>query len=225
MQAIEDVDSDSDLLEALRAFVESYAHRRPVEQVVVVGNAPLEPSVERRDLVEAADLVVRCNSFVLDEPDDPPCLGRRTDVVVFAPRARVTRWFLQNYSSRGYLMVNNTSRTKVLPDHPHSFPDDLGCWPLPNRVVGIPLKRQLMPERQGRGAVPTTGTTAAYLVRTLFPEARLHLTGFSFLHEREQETWAHHWGTVVPVSPAHRLDREGALLQSWIDQRQAVLVP
>lgn len=217
-------DIDSGVLAALREYVGSYARRRPVESAVVVGNAPLEPSGARRDLIESADLVVRCNSFVLDEPDDPPCLGRRTHIVVFAPRARVTPWFLHNYRSRGYLMVNNTSRATVLPAHQHSFPDDLGLWPLPNRLIGVPLRRRLTRDG-GRAAVPTTGTTAAYVVRTLFPEATLHLTGFSFIQQREQERWAHHWGTVVRVSAAHRLDQEGALLQSWIDEGHAVLVP
>jgi hypothetical protein len=223
VQSTDDIDSAA--LTALSAFVESYARRRPVERVVVVGNAPLGPSAERRDLVEDADLVVRCNSFVLDEPGEAPCAGRRTDAVVFAPRTRVTRWFLESYTSRAYLMVNNTSRVKRIPEHPHSFPDDLGFWPLPHRIVGLPLRQQLMPERNGTGAVPTTGTTAAFLARVLFPDARLYLTGFSFVHEPEQKSWAHRWGTVVGIPPAHRLDREGALLRSWFDEGHAVLVP
>lgn len=217
--------ADDALLASLRDYLASYAAGPEVARITVVANAPLAASTERRDLIESSDLVLRCNSFVLDEADDEPCLGRRTNVVVLAPNARVTRWFFEGYRDRAYMLVNNTSRQRTLPRFPGSFPDDLGYWPVPGRPLGIPLKRLLRPEENGRGAVPTTGTTAAYLAYVLFPDAELNLTGFSFLHDREQTRWAHHWGTEVPVSASHLLDREADLLQSWIDEGRARFIP
>lgn len=217
---------DAGLTAAMREWLESYASHRPVRRVTVIGNAPLPPSRARRDLVEGSDLVVRCNSFVLDEPGDEPCLGTKTDVVVAAYVTRVTPWFFADYGSRAYLRIDvgNTRRDPLPPD-PLTWPDDLGYWPIPNRVFGLPLKQALRPETGGVGAVPTTGTTAAYLFHELFADAELVLTGFSFLQDREQTSWRHHWGTENPVHKAHLLDREGALLQSWVDEGSATFLP
>jgi hypothetical protein len=204
--------------------IEAYAARLPVERVMVVGNAPLEPSVERSELIDGADLVIRCNSYVIDEPGDEPCLGVKTNVVVCARGARITRWFFKNYSSRLYLVVNNSSRMLAPPRRPGSWPSDLGEWPLPNDVIGLPLKERLSSDLGGN-PVPTTGTTAAFVARTCFPEAELLLTGFSYIDAQDQTSWAHHWGQVVPVSRAHMLDREGALLASWVAAGNARSVP
>ncbi len=223
MRTLEEVDAD--LFTAMKEWLESYASHRPVRRVTVIGNAPLEPSTERRDLIDASDLVFRCNSFVLDEPGDEPCLGTKTDVVVAAYVTRVTPWFFQDYRSRAYLRIDVGNTRRDLPPDPLTWPDDLGYWPIPNRLFGLPLKRSLRPETDGVGAVPTTGTTAAYVAHELFPGAEITLVGFSFLHDRTQTAWRHHWGTENPVHKAHLLDREGALLQSWVDDGSAVYLP
>lgn len=217
-------DTREELTADLVRQIEAYAERLPVKRVVVVGNAPLEPSVERSELIDGADLVIRCNSYVIDEPDDQPCLGVKTNVVVCARGARITPWFFKNYSSRLYLVVNNCSRMLAPPGRPGCWPSDLGDWPLPNGVVGLPLK-ELLRADLGGNPVPTTGTTAAFLAHTCFPEAELLLTGFSYIDARAQVSWAHHWGQVVPVSAAHMLDREGALLASWVADGRARSIP
>jgi hypothetical protein len=73
--------------------------------------------------------------------------------------------------------------------------------------------------------VPTTGTAAAYLAQRLFPHAELYLTGYSYLDDRQQTTWEHHWGDSSIVHPTHKIDREGAMLQSWVDDGRAVFIP
>jgi hypothetical protein len=35
----------------------------------------------------------------------------------------------------------------------------------------------------------------------------------------------HQWGDESPVHPTHKIDREGALLQSWVDDGSAVFLP
>lgn len=223
MKSIEEVDQD--LSQAMKAYLESYASRLPVKRISVVGNAPLEPSAERRDLIDSSDLVFRCNSFVLDRPGDAPCLGTRTNVVVAAHVTRITPWFFENYGSRAYLVIDAGRMSHKDPAFPPTnWPEDLGAWPISNRIFGRPLKIRIKPEREGKGAVPTTGTCAAYVAHELFPEAEVILTGYSFLHDREQTEWVHHWGDVSPVHKAHLLDREGALLQSWVDEGSATFV-
>jgi hypothetical protein len=216
---------DAEVTVALKTFLESYSAHLPVRRVTVVGNAPLEPSEARRDVIDSSDLVFRCNSFVLDEPDGPPCLGTKTDVVVAALVTRITPWFFRDYRNRAYLQVDVGNTRRPLPPLPFSWPDDLGYWPIPNRTLGIPIRLALHPESQGVKAVPTTGTQAAYVAHELFPEAELVLTGFSYLHDREQTAWQHHWGDSAPVHVAHLLDREGAMLESWITDGSAVFVP
>lgn len=217
---------DRELVLAMTSYLECYSAHLPVRRVAVVGNAPLEPSPERCAAIDGADLVFRCNSFVLDEPGAPPCLGTKTDVVVAARATRITPWFFQDYPSRAYLVMDSGNmRKKEPPGIPTPWPDDLGAWPISNRALGNPLKVLIKPEKDGRGAVPTTGTQAAYVAHELFPGTELVLTGFSFLHDREQDAWLHHWGDSSPVHKAHLIDREGALLQSWVDDGSAVFVP
>lgn len=215
---------DERMYAALEEYLAAYASRTPVARVAVVGNAPLEPSRARQEAIDSCDLVFRCNSFVLDEPGQEPSHGTKTDVVVAAYVTRVTPWFFRDYPSRAYLAVDVGNTRRPVPRVPLSWPDDLAAWPISNRIFGLPLKRMLRPETSGVGAVPTTGTTAAYVAHELFPEAELLLTGFSYLHDREQTQWKHHWGSEAPVHPAHLLDREGALLQSWVDDGSAVFV-
>lgn len=217
---------DAAIASGMREYVEAFAARLPVRRIAVVGNAPLEPSAERRSLIDSADLVVRCNSFVLDRPGEEPRLGTVTHVVVAARVTRITPWFFQDYLRRAYFVVDaGTALRKVPFPTPSWWPEDLAAWPIPNRLFGIPLRVRMRPETEGRGAVPTTGTMAAYLMRELFPEANLMLTGFSFLHDREQTEWSHQWGDTCIVHPAHKLDREGELLMSWVDDGLATYVP
>jgi hypothetical protein len=215
-----------DELARLRRYLESYAARTPVRRVVAVGNAPLPPSRERAELIDSADLVFRCNSLVLDRPGEEPCLGRATHVVTLARATRPTPWVFQDYRSRAYLVVDvgNTRRPSP-PRTPPNWPADLGAWPISNRSFGIPLKLGMRPHRLGLGAVPTTGTLMAYVAHALYGGPELYLTGYSFLLDREQTEWQHHWGPTVPVHKAHKLDAEGAILQSWVDDGTATFLP
>jgi hypothetical protein len=89
----------------LRPLVETYARSGSVRRVAVIGNQPLEPSAERAEIVDSADLVFRVNGFRADSEGEAPTVGRRTDVVVFNRGVRPTPWFFQGYSDRLYLMV------------------------------------------------------------------------------------------------------------------------
>jgi hypothetical protein len=212
---------DEDLIAQMREHTMAYASATPVRRVAVVGNAPLEPSEERRDLIDTADLVFRCNSLALDGAGEPPCVGTRTNVVVTARTARPTPGFFLDYRNRAYFVVDGFQLSFANPPGmPSSWPADLGAWPLSNRALGMPLKYLLHPARGGLGVVPTTGTQAVYLAYRLFPEADIVITGFSFLTDRQQEAWGYHWEALqrAPVHSAHRLDREGAYLQGLVDR-------
>jgi hypothetical protein len=216
---------DADLFTAMQAYLESFASHLPVRRVAVVGNAPLEVSAERQQAIDSADLVFRCNSFVLDQPGEEPRLGTKTDVVVAARQARISPCFLQGYRRRAYLMMDAGTMMRARPRaYPAWWPEDLVAWPIPNRLFGLPLRVYMRPEAGGVGVVPTTGTMSAYVAHELFPEAELVLTGFSYLHDREQTAWSHQWGSTDQVHSAHRIDREGALLQSWVDDGSAVFL-
>lgn len=216
---------DRELFDDVSHLLESYASALPVRRITVIGNAPLDPDDKRVEVIETSDLVFRCNSLVLDEPGAPPTLGRKTDVVVAARRTRVTPWFFLDYPRRAYLVNDAENLRNPHPAPiPGSWPDDLAAWRISNRVFGWPLKRLILPERDGWGAVPTTGTMSAYVASRLFPEAELNLTGFSFLRDRKQTSWTHQWGDECIVHPSHKIDREGALLQSWVDGGRATFL-
>lgn len=215
---------DDELIAQMRDHAMAYAASTPVRRVAVVANAPLEPSEERRDLIDSSDLVIRCNSLALDAHDGTPCVGTRTNVVVAARTARPTPGFLQDYRNRAYFVVDLFQMLSPNPPgQPSYWPSDLGAWPMSNRALGIPLRYLLRPARGGLGLVPTTGTQAVYLAYRLFPEADIVLTGFSFLHDPEQQQ-QQHWGyqrealRPSPVHPMHKLDREGAYLQGLADR-------
>jgi hypothetical protein len=212
---------DEELVAQMRDHAMAYAASTPIERVAVVANAPLPPSPERRDLIDSADLVIRCNSLALDDADGPPCVGTRTNVVIAARTARPTPAFFADYRNRAYFVGDTFYLTaREHPGCPEDWPPDLGAWLIPNRAVGLPLKYLLHPTRAGLGVAPTTGTLAAYLAYRLFPEADIVLTGFSFLHDREQQSWGYHAADIAhaPVHSAHKLDREAAYLQGLVDR-------
>src|SRR3954469_16911343 len=205
----------------MREHVESYASATPVRRVAVIANAPLEPSPERRDLIDSSDVVIRCNSLALDRPGGPPCVGTRTHVVVTARTARPTPGFLSDYRNRAYFVVDVFHLTVAEPPGwPATWPADLGAWPLPNRALGLPLKYLLRPSDAGRGLDPTTGTQAAYLAYRLFPDADIVLAGYSFIDDPQQKNWSYHQEDTKPspVHSTHKLDREGAYLQGLVDR-------
>jgi hypothetical protein len=212
---------DVELVGRMRDHVVSYAASSAVSRVAVVANAPLAPSAERRDLIDSADVVIRCNSFALDQSEGPPTVGTRTHVVVAARTTRPTPGFLADYRNRAYFVVDVFHLTvPEPPGWPASWPSDLGAWPLPNRALGLPLKYLLRPGDAGQGLAPTTGTQAAYLAYRLFPDADIVLTGYSFLEDWEQRSWGyHHEGSRrSPVHSTHKLDREGAYLRGLVDR-------
>lgn len=206
---------------SLFELMSAYARRSPVRSVAVVGNAPLEPDPDRAAAIDAADLVIRMNSFVMDLPGDAPCQGSRVDVVVWNRITRATEFVFRDYRDRLYVLVE-PMRLHGNPEMwPSSWPEDLGLVPVPNRSVTAPLNEMLgLPWRSERLA-PTTGTMASYLAVSLFPDADVLLTGLSYLDAPEQTSWLHQWGDSCPVGPEHRIDLEGRLLRSWIDSGRA----
>jgi hypothetical protein len=221
---------DEDLRADLRDLVESYATRRPVRSVAVVANAPLTHDVDRAAAIDAADLVIRCNSFVLDQGADAYC-GRLTNVVVLNAGTRITRSVLDGYSSRLYLFSSPGAVYRRQPSVPmptvNLWPDDLGAAYVPNRAVVAEL-RELVRAAAGVGPedvlVPTTGAVAAWLALLLFPDADLLLTGFSAISDPHVTAWRHHGREddgPVPVADAHKVDAEGILLRQWVADGRA----
>jgi hypothetical protein len=230
--AVEQVDDD--LRGDLRALIESYATRRAVRSVAVVANAPLTRDPDRAAAVDACDLVIRCNSFVLDQGDDAYC-GRRTNVVVLNAGTRITRSVLDGYSSRLYLFSSPGAVYRRRPSVPlpavNLWPDDLGAAHVPNRAVVADL-RELIRVTAGAGPddviVPTTGAVAAWLGLDLFPDADLLLTGFSAVADPHVTSWHHHRredSAPVPVAEAHKIDAEGLLLRAWVADGRARHLP
>ncbi len=210
---------DDRLLDELRGLMVAYADSPHVARVAAVGNAPLAADDARAREIDSAELVLRANSFVLDTPTDAPCLGTKTHVVLLSRNTSITPWVFRDYRRRLYLIMqggfSTFHRLRGLPDH---WPADLGAMPMPNRWVMSRLSDLLLPGREPGSLIPTTGMTAVYLARTLFREAEIIATGFSFLTDRDQTSWRHHFGSTAPVDTRHRIDLEGALLESWIDE-------
>lgn len=213
----------------LRPYLETFAASLPVRTIAVVGNAPLEPSEERVAAIEAADLVIRCNSFVLDEPGGEPVVGRRTNVCVLAYVTNITPDVFRNYRDRAYLVPQVGHAFRLggarAPALMMSWPKDLGSLPVPNDDLGLPVIQEMKRDGEQRPAVPTTGTLAAAVARRVFPEARLSATGFSFIDNPHQKRWKHRYGTEVPVHVAHLLDREGQLMKQWVQESGGALLP
>lgn len=219
--------TDDEIRDLMRDFLGSYARNHPVRSVAVIGNAPLEPSAERAEQIDSADLVFRVNSFVVDQPGDEPCLGREVDVILLNRGTRATPWMLERYPRKAYMqsdtaMVHVQSVRYRTPGH---WPADLGMWQVPNRALTEELRQLIWPGYEGFRVDPSTGTLAAWLGYRLFPDAELRLTGFSFLGGERHLSWKHHRGGEVRVPINHRVDREGHLLSSWIASGRAVALP
>lgn len=208
-------------LDVLRDLVRAYAPRPDIRRVAVVGNAPLEPSAERAAAIDEADLVLRCNSFVVDEAGRPPALGRRVDVVVFNRLLRASPRVFDGYRDRLYLMVEPGrmhTRSEFLPPR---WPSDLGHFIVPNREITLPLSEALGLDSRGQRVWATTGLMSVWIAATLFPDAELRLAGFSMIDDPEQTEWEHAWGDSCRVGPEHRIEPEGRLLASWIAEGRA----
>lgn len=212
-----------DQWDQLRSYLLTYAARHPVEHVAVVGNAPLPPDAERAATIDSADLVIRVNAFVLDEPGAAPTVGTACHAVLLSRATYMTPWTLREHWKRAYL-VPQAGFVQYHPGdevglllHTGFWPPDLGAMPLSNAVVKARLVRALDPEARPGSIIPTTGTTALFLAHELFPAADLVGTGFSFLDDEEQKSWSHHSGGHTKVNWQHRLDLEATLLRSWID--------
>ncbi|GAB3429591.1 hypothetical protein GCM10027436_01560 [Actinophytocola sediminis] len=208
----------------LRSLLDVYAEHPLPRTVAVVGNQPLTPDVERAKAIDAADLVVRVNGFKIDEPGTPPTVGSRTHVVVFNRALRATKWVFENYRERLYLMVEPGRLHWEPDDVPGWWPPDLGFVPVSNREVTLPLSDALgLPTRQ-ESTWATTGTMAAWIARTSYPEADLILTGFSFVDDPNQTSWMHAAGDSCIVGPEHQIAAEGRLLHSWTQTSRTMLL-
>jgi len=207
-------------LELIAGLVDAYAGRTPVETVAVVGNAPVDPDPARSAAIDAADLVIRVNGFALDGPRHCRGLGTRADVVVIQWLVQATPWVFQDYRSRLYLYNEPGAMYFDGERLPRWWPADLGLVPIPNREVNQPLSRALgFDPAQPRWA--TTGTVAAWLVRLLYPDARLLLAGFSFIWTPVQSTWDHAYGGASVLTGDHELVAEATMLRSWIEDGTA----
>jgi hypothetical protein len=212
-------------LEVMRAMVQAYAERPDVRRTAVVANAPLEPDPQRAADIDGCDVVIRCNSFVLDEPGAPAAVGRKVHVVVFNRALRAAPRVFDSYRDRLYLMVE-PGRLHWEPDfRPRWWPDDLGQLLVPNREITIPLSDALGLPSRTKPVWATTGVMSAWIALTLFPDAELTLAGFSMIDHPDQDKWEHAWGDSCPVGPEHRIGPEGTLLRSWIDQGRARRLP
>jgi hypothetical protein len=217
--------------EHIRAYLLAYAAHVPVRRVAVVGNAPLPPDAGRAAEIDSADLVIRANAMVLDDPEDPPTVGTQCHVVLLSRSTQLTRWALKDYRRRAYL-VPQAGFVQYRPDDgvgltldPPFWPADLGAMPLPNGVIKARTVRALDPEATPGSLIPTTGTTGIVMAREMFPDADLVVTGFSFLEDAGQTSWSHHSGGHTKVNWQHRLDLEASLLRSWIDDGSVRYLP
>ncbi|MPY96769.1 MAG: hypothetical protein GEU97_02010 [Actinophytocola sp.] len=199
-------------------LIHAYADDPQPRAVAVVGNQPLPPDERRAKAIDACDVVFRVNGFVCDEPEGPPTVGSRTHVVVFNRIVRATPWLFHDYRDRLYLLVEPRRMHKEPTRLPHWWPHDLGAVPVSNREVTLPLSAALGLDTDAAWA--TTGTMAAWIARTTFPDADLYLSGFSFLDDPEQTSWRHASGDSCPVGKEHHIGREGRLLSSWTESTE-----
>jgi hypothetical protein len=207
---------ERDQIVVLRRLAAAYTAVEP-QSVAVVGNAPLSPSAERAEAIDAADVVIRVNGFALDRDLEAPTVGSRTTVVVFNRALRASPSFFERYRERLYLMLE-PGRLHWEPETwPHWWPRDFGYVVVSNESVVLPLSDALGLESRRLPVWSTTGTAACWLASELFPTAHLIATGFSFIDQPDQSAWEHSWGLPSLVGAEHVIARESALLRSWIE--------
>lgn len=210
----------------LREYITSYAERRPICKVAVIGNAPLESDPARVADIDSSDLVIRVNSMALDDPGAPQCVGTRCHVMVLSRYAPVTPWMFRDYRRRAYLIPQAGYGLRyILHPQPYFWPSDLGTLPIPNDPVITRLLDQLDPDHVPNELIPTSGLIACFLAHEMFPEADLLAIGFSFLDGFQQQAWRYQSGGGSPVIAAHRLDLEAALLRSWANDGSLRVMP
>lgn len=208
----------------LRSLLDVYAEHPDPRRIAVVGNQPLEPNEERAKAIDDADLVIRVNGFKIDDPGDPPAVGSKCHVVVFNRALRATKWVFENYRQRLYLMVE-PGRLHWEPDLlPGWWPPDLGLVPVSNREVTLPLSDALGLPTGEQATWSTTGTMAAWIARTSYPDAELILTGFSFVDDPNQTSWMHAAGDSCVVGPEHQIAAEARLIESWLQTSRTTLL-
>jgi hypothetical protein len=229
--------ADEGALADLRGLVTAYARRTPVGRVAVVGNAPVDEDAPRAHRIDSADLVIRCNAFVLDRPGGPAFVGRRADVVVLNAATRISRSVFDGYSGRLYLRTQAGAVYRRRPSVPMPkvdlWPDDTGAYSLPNRALIAELRAllaaQTLPAAPPTVIVPTSGLVAAWVGYRLFPTAVITLSGFSSLLDDSQPTeWTHHGRAgfgAVPVAAAHVIGSEAAVMRSWVREGRAEHLP
>lgn len=208
----------------LQELLQSYARGQRVGTIAVVGNAPMAPDAGRAALIDGSDLVFRMTTFALDEPDDEPTYGRRTDVVVVHRGVIVSPYTFADYTSRLYLLAEPGRmfwEPETLPDW---WPVDLGFVPISNRRFVLPLSR-LLGLSADEHVWATTGTLVTYLCRELFPDALVRLAGVSIVDQPDQTDFEHAWGAKVGVTEEHRLHAESQLLRTWRDSGRIEMLP
>lgn len=204
-------------LGVLRELLQSYSANGVVRSIAVLGNAPLEPNHARAAKIDSTDLVVRCNSFVLDRVGEAPTQGSTVHAVVFNRALIATPYVFDRYRDRLYLMVE-PGRLHWEPDtRPSWWPEDLGVIPVPNREITLPLADALGLSTRSEPLWPTTGLLSVWLAMTVFPEAEISIAGLSMIDRPDQTSWKHAWGDSCPVGPEHRIETEGTLLRSWLE--------
>lgn len=208
----------------VRDLLASYADAADIQSVAVIGNAPLTPDGARAEAIDACDLVIRVNSFVLDVPTTEPAQGKKVHAVVYSRGLLATPFCFDRYRERLYL-VTEPSRiyyrrqlARHVKEWPGWWPRDLGFVAVPNGPFAIPLLDELGVPWREQFVVPTTGTMAAFIARKCFPDARIVMAGFSMIDNPNQSKWQHQWGDWAPIGGAHLIVPEGRLLHRWIDE-------
>lgn len=214
----------------VRDLLAAHAVTRDVASVAVVGNAPLDPDPDRARQIDAADLVIRCNSFMLDDPRDEPTQGRSVHAVVFSRGLLATPHSFAKYRDCAYLVTEpsriytETSLARYVKEWPTWWPRDLGFVAVPNGAFTFGLLDELgLPWRE-RVVVPTTGMMAIAIARSCFPAADLVISGFSMIDQPHQSEWRHQAGDSSPIGGAHYITAESRTLRRWIDNGEVRFV-
>lgn len=208
----------------VRNLLAAYAEKPDVRKIAVVGNAPLSPDAARAAEIDSADLVIRCNSFVLDTPDREVAIGRKVHAVVFSRGLLATPFNYDRYRERAYLATEpsriyfDRPLARYVKDWPTWWPEDLGFLAVPNHEFAVPLLDELGLPWRKQVVVPTTGTMAVFIARRAFPAADLLMAGYSMIDQPEQTVWKHQWGDSTPIGGAHYITAEGAMFRRWIEQ-------